>query len=572
MSAIVQLLGGNALAEQIVAALAHHPRRPLYALGGEVEASRCSDGAQQRCHAGYALGAALDVVGRILPRTTALRRVRRLLLDREPAGLTGLVGVALDGARPRVKLYVARGQAAGSGDLRPLLAELADALSLQPPAPPPLGDVDVLALELPRSGEPELKAYLILTHLEDALPLVPAPARPRLGQLWRIRAGGGRAPILIPYRGGEPVAVQIRIAGDRLDQVPFAPTPPPGALPTYVSLRLGDGAVTTYFLLPGRPLAPVPAAPDSAPAPQIDEPRAIDVSIGEVCNNDCRFCINPTPSWAPLAERSRLEQTIRRCAEAGYRRLGFLGGEPTLHPHLPELIELAYASGFEEVMLITNGRRLKDPAYARRLRAAGIERCLFMLLSTRARVHDAITRTPGSLREALLGARAARAAGITVGANVPVTRANVDHLAETCVRLAEAGIRQLALLYLSAYGNVLTNPGILAPLELAAAQIRRAIEAVGDEATIVVDNFPYCYLPGLEAHIHSEMANPWREIAYPSGSIVDVSEIFRFRKKRLPQCDGCRWDRICGGVQDTDHLDAVAQEAALGLERARQLR
>ena len=112
----------------------------------------------------------------------------------------------------------------------------------------------------------------------------------------------------------------------------------------------------------------------------------------------------------------------------------------------------------------------------------------------------------------------------------------------------------------------------LANTAIAAAQIRRAIEAVGDRASLVVDNLPYCYLPGLEEHIHSEMANPWREIAYPSGAVVDVSDVFRFRKRRLARCDGCRWDRVCGGVQDVDHLDTLARQAAEGRARAEQLR
>ena len=132
-------------------------------------------------------------------------------------------------------------------------------------------------------------------------------------------------------------------------------------------------------------------------------------------------------------------------------------------------------------------------------------------------------------------------------------------------------IERFCFLYLSAYGNVLTNPGVLAPYPIAAHELRRAVETHHD-AEILIDNFPFCYLPGLEERIVGEMANPWREIAYPSGSIVDVSEVFRFRKIRLPECDGCQWDRVCGGVQDTETLDEVAKDLQAGLRRAQELR
>jgi MoaA/NifB/PqqE/SkfB family radical SAM enzyme len=301
-------------------------------------------------------------------------------------------------------------------------------------------------------------------------------------------------------------------------------------------------------------------------------PKAIDLSIGETCNNNCTFCINPTETWAPLAETSRLLRTIEQCAAQGYERLSFLGGEPTLHPALPQLIRHAYAHGFHEVMLVTNGRKLADPAFAAEVAQAGIRRALFMLLSHDPAVHDGITRKPGSLAAALQGVVTARAAGIDVCANIPITRSNVGQLSETVAALVERGITQICFLYLTAYGNVLSHPGVLAPYDQAAVELRRACAEHDHHAELLIDNFPFCYLPGLEDRIQSEMANPWREIAYPSGSIVDVAEVYRFRKMRLPECDGCRWDAVCGGVQDTAQLDQIATELAQGLRRMRQLR
>lgn len=568
-NALVEQLGSDARAVRLVDALARHPRRALFDFGGFVEVSRSQDGASQRCHVGYTLAGALDVAGRIAPKRRHVDALR-LMLHPYPAGLTGLVGVVRDGDRPRIKLYLARGEACSPEALQAISRQIADLYGL-PPLDFPVGRTDVLGVEYGFDGSLALKAYQTFSELEAALALVPPAHHDTVREVWAQRPEDpGRCAVMVVLKPSGTTAIQLRVSPSfEREGVPRCP---PGTLPTYVSLDFGTGRFTSYHLLNGDPLrveGPEADSPEVAPP---EEPKAIDVSIGETCNNNCTFCINPTESWAPLAPDDALRTVISSCAEQGYVRLSFLGGEPTLHPQLPELVEHSLASGFEEVMLITNGRRLGEPGYAQRLYDAGVRRALFMLLSHKARVHDQITRRKGSLREALKGALRAQAAGIVVGANIPITRTNVDHLTETAGALTTYGIKNFAFLYLSAYGNVLTSPGVMAPLEQTAAELRRAIERLKDmDVTVHVDNFPFCYLPGYEEYIVGEMANPWREIAYPSGAIVDVSDVFRFRKKRLPQCDGCRWDTVCGGIQDVDRLDEIAVALKEGRARARAL-
>ncbi len=570
------VLGGDALAVRIIDALARHPREPLFEdIGGEIEASVASDGEQRRCHVGYGLGGAFDVAGRVAPRRREVEKVRVIAeatLGDQP-GLTGLVGVVRDGDHPRVKLYVARGVQADPAALRRYAAALARHLKLEPPAFPPTGTTDEEAVEFHIAGGMRLKPYQTWPDPAPVRPRLAPADQARLDALWAARPRDlGRCPVMVTQRGDRATAVQVRVDPARLGDLSFAPPAPAGTTPTYVGLHLGQDRATTYFLLPGAPLDRGKAPAEAAPVAPPPMPKAIDLSIGETCNNNCTFCINPTETWAPLAETSRLLRTIEQCAAQGYERLSFLGGEPTLHPALPQLIRHAYAHGFHEVMLVTNGRKLADPAFAAEVAQAGIRRALFMLLSHDPAVHDGITRKPGSLAAALQGVVTARAAGIDVCANIPITRSNVGQLSETVAALVERGITQICFLYLTAYGNVLSHPGVLAPYDQAAVELRRACAEHDHHAELLIDNFPFCYLPGLEDRIQSEMANPWREIAYPSGSIVDVAEVYRFRKMRLPECDGCRWDAVCGGVQDTAQLDQIATELAQGLRRMRQLR
>jgi MoaA/NifB/PqqE/SkfB family radical SAM enzyme len=566
---LVQHLGGNVLAQAIVDAFASRPRFPLYDIGGEAESSVESSGSEKRLHVAFKLGDAFDVAGRVFPKRKVIDRIRRLMNEgRDLPGLTGLVGVVIGGERQRAKLYFARGDQVKDATMRALAETLATEFELPSPALPDLGRCDVVAVENEPKGAVSLKVYLTFDDAKAAEALVTdASDRVRLDTLHGAgREQKGRCPVMVTLRDGRAVAVQVHIRPEALGDIPFAPKCPPGARPTYVGFQLGtDGArVTTYFLVPGHPLDPTPPAADAPSVKPHDEPKAVDISIGEHCNNNCKFCINPTEKWSPLASGTAIRRVISEFAANGYKRLGFLGGEPTLHEELPEIVEHAYSEGFDEVMLVTNGRRFADPEFAKRIQQAGVRRALFMFVSHHADVHDRVTRKQGSHAEALAGLVEAQRAGVEACVNIPINSENAPHLADTGEFFADRGVRSLAYLYLAAYGNVLSNPEMMADYELTARSLVDVCDRLGSRVSLNIDNFPFCFLPGREQYIVGEMANPWREIAYPTGGVTDVSAFFRFRKRRLPQCDGCKWDRVCGGIQDrpgpqpVGHLPVVA--------------
>jgi len=88
--------------------------------------------------------------------------------------------------------------------------------------------------------------------------------------------------------------------------------------------------------------------------------QAINYHITEVCNMKCSYC------FAKYGLKSKKELTreescelIDRIAEAGARKLTFVGGEPTLCPWLSDLIAHAKMRGLT-TMIVTNGTGLTD--------------------------------------------------------------------------------------------------------------------------------------------------------------------------------------------------------------------
>src|SRR5919202_3034235 len=174
------------------------------------------------------------------------------------------------------------------------------------------------------------------------------------------------------------------------------------------------------------------ATPDtlSAPAarPKVELPtikptydrygRRIDylrVSLTDRCNLRCVYCMPATGMrFAPrddLLTDEELLRVIRLTTELGFRKFRLTGGEPTVRPHLPELVAAIKAlPGVEEVALTTNALLL--PQLAPRLAAAGLDRVNISIDTLDPDRFRRITRG-GDLAKVFEGIRAAEEHGLT---------------------------------------------------------------------------------------------------------------------------------------------------------------
>jgi radical S-adenosyl methionine domain-containing protein 2 len=90
--------------------------------------------------------------------------------------------------------------------------------------------------------------------------------------------------------------------------------------------------------------------------------EAVNYHIWRTCNMKCKFCFATYDSvlpqhvkrGIPLLEAQRLIAVLR---DAGFRKITFAGGEPTLCPWLPEVVAYAKDVGFKTA-IVSNGSRL----------------------------------------------------------------------------------------------------------------------------------------------------------------------------------------------------------------------
>ncbi len=71
-------------------------------------------------------------------------------------------------------------------------------------------------------------------------------------------------------------------------------------------------------------------------------------------------------------------QILQKAWDAGIPHVVFTGGEPTLRPDLPEIIQKAESLGLV-TGLLTSGLRLSEPAYLHRLLACGLDHVMIVL-------------------------------------------------------------------------------------------------------------------------------------------------------------------------------------------------
>jgi len=89
-----------------------------------------------------------------------------------------------------------------------------------------------------------------------------------------------------------------------------------------------------------------------------DYPRFIQFFPTMECNKACDFCFNrgyPSDDGISLADYRMLIETV---AGAGIREIDILGGEPTLHPAIVSIVEIAVRAGMR-VFLSSNGSDIR---------------------------------------------------------------------------------------------------------------------------------------------------------------------------------------------------------------------
>jgi MoaA/NifB/PqqE/SkfB family radical SAM enzyme len=157
------------------------------------------------------------------------------------------------------------------------------------------------------------------------------------------------------------------------------------------------------------------------------------------CNSDCTICmLSSLEEKLAAVPFDQFQSLVVKLIQDGRRRnLILSGGEVTTFAHLEEYVEFAASfNWFSRIQIQTNGRRLADPRYARRLIDAGVNE-FFISLHGPEEVHDAINRRPGAFSEVMAGLEnLSQYAGIGIVTNTVWTHTNSGCVAPLMAQIA----------------------------------------------------------------------------------------------------------------------------------------
>jgi hypothetical protein len=100
----------------------------------------------------------------------------------------------------------------------------------------------------------------------------------------------------------------------------------------------------------------------------------LSIPFSYSCNLNCNYC------WLPKRKKSDMSlEKIKKCIEEiETDRIVFSGGEPTVRKDLFEMIKFVKKNG-KSTALLTNGIKLADPEYVKKLVEAGLDSVTFSM-------------------------------------------------------------------------------------------------------------------------------------------------------------------------------------------------
>ncbi|MBL9099957.1 MAG: radical SAM protein [Myxococcales bacterium] len=311
-------------------------------------------------------------------------------------------------------------------------------------------------------------------------------------------------------------------------------------------------------------------------AARIEQQRPrVHILTGAVCNNNCIFCMEEDRDGRYVVNSATTDESVRWILgrHDAYEEVCFTSGEPTTNPRLGHWIAMARRAGARCISVMTNGRALSYDRYTRALLGAGLNRVYISIHGHEQKLHEGLTRTPGSFDQTVAGidtvARYLRH-GVALHTSTVVTRRNLPHLGDIYAFLRGHGVQQVVFNVMQANGRANTYFEQLFPTytEIAAAAESFLREAGARESPVqafFVD-IPLCTTTRLpdhnrgyvEAYDHYEPPNPGHDIvadlesrrAGERGELVQIrrGDLDDSNRRKRPECAACRHDRVCEGV------------------------
>lgn len=285
----------------------------------------------------------------------------------------------------------------------------------------------------------------------------------------------------------------------------------------------------------------------------------IILEVNSSCNNNCIYCYIPSEERfsGQTNKNEFFKKKMIEYRKKGVLNVDFAGGEPTVYPHLISLIKFAKKTGFVNLSLISNGRRLSDKSYLTQLIDAGITTVVMSVDGPTQFVAESVTRSPGSFKQSMQAIENLTNMNVQTVVTVVINKFNYKHVASIMEHAVQKGVTTLNVQFLLPYVEDEHVPcqklpkWVVPDYKDSTQYVKQAIDQFKDVAQIKVHFIPFCYMQGYEEFLMKESNKFDRQVINHSGYEYNIGEHLAQGSTKRDVCTGCKYNLQCMGFYES---------------------
>ncbi len=166
-------------------------------------------------------------------------------------------------------------------------------------------------------------------------------------------------------------------------------------------------------------------------------PTTVTLQVTDRCNYNCTHCFQDHEGGKNELSTSELFGIFEQLADEGVLFLTLMGGEFFMRPDANKLLAKAHEMGFA-IKLLTTGHHIheKRADFLASIRPLQVDISVY---GPNPKVHEAVTRHPGSWQRSMAAARRLLERKVLVHLKAPVMESNVHELAQLKAMALEIG-------------------------------------------------------------------------------------------------------------------------------------
>lgn len=286
--------------------------------------------------------------------------------------------------------------------------------------------------------------------------------------------------------------------------------------------------------------------------------KFLDLNLGPVCNNECIFCVSDTPG-KEFISKTDIKEDIDKYSSYGYDLLNLLGGEPTLHPDILEIVKYAKQKGFSNIRLVSNGRKYSDEEFLINLIKSGANHFTMSIHSHDEGVHNKLNSRK-SFDEMIMGLRNLKKLRKSGYIKTPITSytvinsLNYKSLPDTVNFLKKEGVENARLGFIRPTGRANTNFSTIVPRYKDIKEVIRRIAGSKPGIEITFDAIPTCISgikngeSGKKLEHHSKKVDNLRGMGEYEREFFDWGKLEKKLKAKGENCTKCNEYEDCEGI------------------------